>query len=65
MARNWRGHGSEQHYSHEVQVEVCICYLAGVPIKDITERYGMSRSKINTTVRNFGIEADRGKRRPA
>lgn len=48
--------------SREEEVEIAIAYLGGVPIKDISERYWISRSGVHRVITRLGVQAERGKR---
>lgn len=42
---------------------IAVYYAAGIPIRDISERFGgISRSAINRVLARLGVESDRGKR---
>lgn len=42
---------------------ICFDYVVGYSIKEISERYNLSRSGINRVTKRNGIASDRGKRR--
>lgn len=44
------------------ELEILIAYLGRVPIKDISERYNISRSGIHRVITRQGFETDRGKK---
>lgn len=49
--------------SYDEEYGIAVYYAAGIPIKDISERFGgISRSAINRVVTRLGVETDRGKR---
>lgn len=60
--KDWNGHGSAPKLSRAHQIEVAICYLAGIPIKDITKVYGTSRSAIHRLLVRLDVPTERGKR---
>lgn len=48
--------------SLEEEMEIVICYVGGVPIRHICDRYGVSRSAVHRVVTRRGVETDRGKK---
>jgi hypothetical protein len=48
--------------SRAEELEIAICYLAGHPIKDISDRYSLSRSGVHRVVTRMGVETERGKK---
>lgn len=43
------------------ELEIAICYLARIPIKEISAHFDISRSGIHRVITRLGFEADRGK----
>lgn len=41
---------------------IAVYYVCGVPIKQIMERFTVSRSAIHRVIQRLGVESDRGKR---
>lgn len=41
---------------------IAVYYVAGIPIKDISDRFNISRSGVNRVVKRLGVTVDRGKR---
>ena len=48
--------------SKNEEMEIAICYLGAVPIKQISEYYRISRSGVHRVITRLGIETERGKR---
>ena len=48
--------------SRAEEMEIVICYLAGIPIKDISEHYDISRSSIHRVITRRGFQTERGKK---
>lgn len=40
---------------------IAVYYVCGVPIKQITDRFQISRSGVNRVVTRLGVGSDRGK----
>lgn len=47
--------------SRAEELEIAICYLAGHPIKIISEHFNISRSGVHRVITRLGIDAERGK----
>lgn len=41
---------------------ICFDYVVGFPIKEISERYNISRSGVHRVITRHGIQTERGKR---
>lgn len=44
------------------EMEIAIAYLGGVPIKEISEYFHLSRSGVHRVITRLNIQAERGKR---
>lgn len=53
---------SKRVLTRNEELEIVIAYLGRVPIKDISERYQISRSGIHRVIVRMGHETDRGKK---
>lgn len=42
---------------------IAVYYVCGVPIKQIVDRFNISRSGVNRVVTRLGVGSDRGKKR--
>lgn len=50
--------------SPDEEYGIAVYYAAGIPIKDISARFDISRSGVNRVVKRLGVTVDRGKRTP-
>jgi DNA-binding MarR family transcriptional regulator len=48
--------------SRDEELEIAICYLARIPIKDICDHFDISRSGVHRVITRLGIETERGKK---
>lgn len=48
--------------SRNEEIEIAICYLGDIPIKDICAYYDVHRMTIHRVLTRLGIETERGKR---